>query len=366
MRKTIILVLMFFVVSCSYKKIVIQNKIKEDKDEYTATLIMAGDALIHDAIYNDAYIGQNKYDFNYIFSEIATVVKKHDLAFYNQETIIGGKNMGLSTYPRFNSPEEIGDALIKTGFNLISLANNHSLDKGEEGIINSINYWNKKEAFISGTYDSFENRNKYNVRTINNISYTLLSYTTSTNGLKVPEGREYLLNIYDPEIVKNDIEKYKNKVDLILVSMHWGEEYNHEPNTQQKKIAQHLSELGANIVIGHHPHVIQPIEYINNTLVVYSLGNFISAQIGLNKLIGLIVSLDIVKQNINNSTIISIENIKSELIYTYYKDFKNFKLIPYNKLNDNILNDYKNKLNYYNSLVTKNYNKINTNQIFKE
>ncbi|MDD2181136.1 MAG: CapA family protein, partial [Bacilli bacterium] len=123
MKKTIIiLIIMFLVVGCFSKEVVNKNKVKEDKKEYKLSMIMAGDALIHDAVYKDAYVSENKYDFNYMFEDIKPIIQNYDLAFYNQETIIGGIDLELSTYPRFNSPEEIGEALINTGFNLVSLA----------------------------------------------------------------------------------------------------------------------------------------------------------------------------------------------------------------------------------------------------
>ncbi|MDD2181225.1 MAG: CapA family protein, partial [Bacilli bacterium] len=275
---------------------------------------------------------------------------------YNQETIIGGIDLELSTYPRFNSPEEIGEALINTGFNLVSLANNHSLDKGEQAIINSNNYWKSRDVMVSGTYNSLDDKNKTNIKMKNNISYTLLSYTTTTNGLNLPEGKEYLVNIYSDELVTKDINAIKDKVDVIIVSMHWGEEYNHSPNSSQKRIATHLSELGANIVIGHHPHVVQPIEFIDDTLVIYSLGNLISAQTGFNKLVGMLVSIDIIKNDINDDIIINIDNVQSELIYTHHNNYRNFKVIPYNKLDDNILPNYEEKLKPYIEVI-KDYEK---------
>ncbi|NLM63221.1 MAG: CapA family protein [Mollicutes bacterium] len=364
--------LIFLLVGCANKELKIENKIEfkegkeekiefKEKKEYKLSLIMAGDALIHDAVYKDAYIGDNEYDFSDMFEEIRPIIQNYDLAFYNQETIIGGKNLGLSTYPRFNSPEEIGDALIDVGFNIVSLANNHSLDKGEQGIIHSNQYWRTKDVMVSGTFDSFEDRNKINIQSKNNISYTLLSYTTSTNGIPVPEGKEYLVNVYNDELVKEDIERVRDEADVIIVSMHWGVEYTHTPTSEQRRIANYLAELGADIVVGHHPHVIEPIEFIDDTLVIYSLGNFISAQIGLPKLVGMLVSVDIIKRDINDSIEIDIENVQSELIYTSYSNFRNFKVIPYSKLTDIIFPNFEEKLQPYIEVIKKEEETIKVN-----
>ena len=373
MKKIItVIMLIFLLVGCANKELKIENKIEfkegkeekiefKEKKEYKLSLIMAGDALIHDAVYKDAYIGDNEYDFSDMFEEIRPIIQNYDLAFYNQETIIGGKNLGLSTYPRFNSPEEIGDALIDVGFNIVSLANNHSLDKGEQGIIHSNQYWRTKDVMVSGTFDSFEDRNKINIQSKNNISYTLLSYTTSTNGIPVPEGKEYLVNVYSDELVKEDIKRVRDEADVIIVSMHWGVEYTHTPTSEQRRIANYLAELGADIVVGHHPHVIEPIEFIDDTLVIYSLGNFISAQIGLPKLVGMLVSVDIIKRDINDSIEIDIENVQSELIYTSYSNFRNFKVIPYSKLTDIIFPNFEEKLQPYIEVIKKEEETIKVN-----
>ena len=192
----------------------------------------------------------------------------------------------------------------------------------------------------------------------------MLAYTTSTNGLKTPNGKEYLVNVYSDEIVKEDIEKVRDKVDVVMVSMHWGIEYTHTPTEEQKRIANYLASLGVDIIIGHHPHVIQPIEFIGDTLVIYSLGNFISAQIGLPRLIGMMVSLNIVKKVDNDQITIKIEDVKGDLIYTYYDNFKNFKVIPFSKLNNNLLKNYEKIKEEYIAIIN-NYDKTISVGIFK-
>lgn len=313
------------------------------------SMITAGDALIHSSVYQDAYISGNSYDFTKMLPSIKNLIQGYDLKYYNQETIIGGKDLGVSTYPCFNSPDEIGDAMLDAGFNVVSLANNHTLDRGERAILYSTqNYWPTKEVMVAGSYDSYENRNKIQVREMNGIKYTLLSYTTSTNGINIPYGKNYLVNRYDPEQVKQDIESVKPYTDVIMVAMHWGEEYTATPVNSQKQIAQYLSDLGVNVVIGTHPHVIEPIEYIGDTLVIYSLGNFISAQIGIDRLVGAMVSYDIVKKEDNS---IKIENVKANLIYTYYNGFRNYYVYPFTELNTNILPNYVSLYEKYSNII---------------
>lgn len=341
-----------------------QNKTEKEKEEeekiqtYDLSLVMVGDALIHKSVYNDAYVGNNVYDFKKMFEDIKPIIKDYDLAFYNQESIIGGKTLGISGYPLFNAPDEIGDAMLDMGFNLVSLANNHTLDKKEEGIRYSLDYWKDKDVMTAGSYASEEDRIKDNIKTKNNISYSLLAYTVRTNGLKIPTGKDYLVNVYDKEKVKADIERIRDKVDVLIVSMHWGSEYTNTPTYEEKEIAEYLSSLGVDIIIGHHPHVVQPIDYINNTLVIYSLGNFVSAQDTTNKLTGLMASLNIEKIVDKDKVTINIKDVKGTLIYTYYKNWRNFKVIPYSKLNNSLLSNYQSNYETYSNVIKQYRNEI--------
>lgn len=333
-------------------RIVIDNPNEEATHERRMSIVMVGDALIHGAVYMDAAKGNGKYDFTSMFTDLGPIINNYDLRYYNQESIIGGKKLGISSYPTFNSPDEQANALIQQGFNLVSLSNNHSFDKGEAGLKYSISYWKKQTNVVTaGQYASQKERDAVPVIEKNGIKYAFLSYTTCTNGLRAPAGKEYYVNVYSKSLVKKDVEKAKaNGAEVIMVAMHWGVEYTHVPNGEQKSIAEYLSKLGVNLIIGAHPHVIQPIEYVNNTLVIYSLGNLISAQrvLGLEKIIGLLAGTDIVVDNYGKVTF---ENTNFELLYTYYTAAnKNFKVIPFSKLTNAKLNDYAN--------INKKYRKI--------
>ena len=335
------------------KKTIITTTTTTKKEEpKELSMVMVGDCLIHRFVYTDASNGDGSYSFSKMFTEVEDLIKGHDLAFYNQESNIGGKELGLSAYPRFNSPEEIGDAMVDLGFNLVSLSNNHTMDKGEKGVINSVNYWKTKPGvYYTGQALSLEERES-NIKILekNGIRYAFFAYTTVTNGLLPPTGKEYLTNIYSEEKVKEDIEKVKDKVDLIIVSMHWGEEYTTYPNTSQKNIAKYLSSLGVDLVIGNHAHSIQPVEMIDDTLVFYALGNFISAQDTKDKQTGALVSLKITKQ-LDGKIVFS--DIKADLIYAYFKGSRNFKVYPYSKLDNNLLNNYETYYNKYKAVLTR-------------
>lgn len=360
------------------------SKVNVDDNNHSTSisLIMAGDNLINDKLYNAAKKDDGSYDFKSMYSYIKDIVKNYDLAYYNQETILGGSEIGVSSYPAFNSPYEVGDATIDTGFNLVSLATNHTLDRGEKAIINSLNYWNNKSNVLtSGSYLSNNDRNKINIKEVNNITYTMLNYTYGTNGIKVPEGKEYLVNIWPctgnnpdndtkyqeyKEVVKEDILRVRDKVDLLIVAMHFGVEYTHVPTNYQIDMAEFLSSLGVDIIIGTHPHVIMPITYINDTLVIYSLGNFLSAQDTNNDYsttVGLLSSIKITKNiDKDNNFSIKLSDLNNELIYTTNKD--GYKIIPFSNPDiKDYLNDYERVYNKYANIVRSIDSSININSL---
>ena len=197
--------------SVSVKEKQIKDKEITTKQEDTnkLSMVMVGDCLIHRFVYTDAKNNDGSYSFSKMFTEVEPLIKNHDLAFYNQESNIGGKSLGLSAYPRFNSPEEIGDDMVDLGFNLVSLANNHTMDKGEQGVINSVNYWKTKPGvYYTGQALSEEDReSNIKIKEKNGIKYAFFAYTTVTNGLLPPSGKEYLTNIYSKEKAKADIDK---------------------------------------------------------------------------------------------------------------------------------------------------------------
>ena len=181
-------------------------ELKEEK--YKVSLIAAGDNLIHKSIYNDAKTNDNNYNFIPIYELIKPISSKYDIAYYNQETILGGKELGVSDYPVFNSPKEVGDAMIDAGFNLVSTATNHTIDRGETAILKSREYWNsKKDVLAVGSYSNNEDRDKIRIMEKNNISYSMLNYTYGTNGIKVPTGKEYLVNVWPTNLEINDPKK---------------------------------------------------------------------------------------------------------------------------------------------------------------
>lgn len=390
-NKIVIIVLLLLVVLagfyCGYNKLSSSNnkvEVKEEEKikEYSASLVMVGDLLVHDRLYN-AMKTSDGYNFKPALTYIKDIVKDYDIAYYNQETILGGEEIGLSSYPSFNSPYEVGDAMIDAGFNLVSLATNHTLDRGEKAITNSVNYWNKHPSVLAvGSYLSFEERDKVRIKEVNNITYTMLNYTYGTNGIKVPEGKEYLVNVWPctgnnlesdtkyqeyKEKVKEDIKRVRDKVDVLIVAMHWGVEYTHIPTNYQLDMASFLEEEKVDIIIGTHPHVVMPVTYINDTLVVYSLGNFLSAQetnIDNNTTVGLMTGITITKKVDKDKTEIGLSNLTNELLYTYSKNNRDYKVIPFSNPDiKEYLEDYERIYNKYAKVITNMNDKVIVNNL---
>ena len=378
-RKIIMFILLIFTISIplifSFSKIAFNKQKTEDNKkeeinidnkkpkEMSLSLLMVGDGIVHTTMYENFKDGDS-YNFNPIFEDVKDYIKSHDLAFYNQETAFGGKELGYGGYEHpqgFNSPSEFGDTMLDIGFNLVSLANNHMLDRGEIGVINTRKYWKEKEDVIAvGSYDSVEDREKTIIKEKNGIKYALLAYTTFTNSNStLLINKPYLLNLYDKQKVADDIAKLRDKVDILMVSMHWGNEDYNLQNSKQEEIAKYLSSLGVDIVIGHHPHVIQPIEYIDNTLVIYSLGNFISSQLDDNNLTGLMLSLKITKSLEDSKPNIMISDLLANIVYTHYDgprnttlNRKNHKVIPFNELTVEMLPNYKERYENTKKIIT--------------
>lgn len=347
----------------------------KDRESWPKTtkvsLIAGGDTVVHNDVANYAKKSDGTYDFNPFFSEIKDIITSYDIAYYNQETILGGKDLGYTFYPTFNTPSEFGEAMINTGFNMVSLATNHTYDRGEKAVINSINFWNNyKDVMTNGTALSEEERKDYTIMEKNGITYAMISYTYGLNGFKLPSGKDYLVNVYSDELAKSDIEALRDKVDVLIVAMHWGVEYKLTPTDEQKEQAKYLASLGVDVVIGNHPHCIEPVEWIDDTLIVYSLGNLISNQVilvnnpnyGMKVAIGALASMDFVKTEEKDGTKdVKIENVELDLVYTY-KNTQNkyYKVIPFSKMKDDTyLKNYQSVYEEYASVLKKYDSNVN-------
>ena len=242
------------------------------------TLVMVGDILLHTPVAESARTEEGGYDFSAVFVNLQEDIKAADLALVNQEVIIGGQELKVSGYPSFNAPYELGDALVEAGFDVILHATNHTLDKGKRGVVNCLTFWqeNYPEKVILGIHDSAEDQEEIYVYEQEGIRIAILNYTYGTNGIALPEDMPYAVDLLAKERVINDLGRAKELADFVIVCPHWGTEYKLEESAAQREWAQLFADNGADLVLGTHPHVIEPVKWVDDTLVYYSLGNFVN------------------------------------------------------------------------------------------
>lgn len=315
--------------------------IPEIQEPVTVNVLGVGDNLIHSGIYDQAKrrSTDGTYDFDEAYKEVADIITNADIASLNQETIMA-PIYKPSTYPMFNSPPELAETMIDIGFDVFNQATNHTIDKGEKGLINALDTWdNFPQAKVVGVYENSVDFEE--IRTIekDDITFSFIGMTEYTNGLNLPENSEIILmKTADREKIKQRIEEAKLISDVVVVNVHWGVEYTHSPNQMQRELAEFMIESGADIIFGHHPHVIQPVEYITRSdgtrgIVCYSLGNFISAQNRGPRMIGGMLDVSITKEFENNT--ISITDVEYIPVVTHYgngfADIKNYPLDKYTK-----------------------------------
>lgn len=248
------------------------------------SIIMVGDILLHTPVEESALQEDGTYNFNAIFAKMEPEIQAADLALVNQEVIIGGEEMGVSGYPSFNAPYEAGDALVAAGFDVVCHGTNHALDQGKKGLKNCLSYWQKNypEIAVLGINSSQEAQDTIYIYEQDGIRIAILNYTYGTNGIEIPSDMPYAVNLLEEEKVLADLQKAEELADFTIVCPHWGTEYNLDIGNQQKKWTNLFLENGVDLVLGTHPHVIEPIEMLadeatgNQMLVYYSLGNFVN------------------------------------------------------------------------------------------
>ena len=232
-------------------------------------MVAVGDNLIHPVVYKDAQITGNSFDFKPMYQPVKKDIQNADISFVNQESPLGGDDRPYSGFKNFNTPSSIAQDLVDTGFNFVNGANNHALDQGEQGVRNHIHTWNKfkDQVLFTGVYESEQAHRQIPIKTIKGVKVALLSYTFGTNDHQPTH--DYTVDTFDENKIKQDVKKAKQQSDVVLVSAHWGNEGKHQPNATQKKYAQIFADAGVDVVLGTHPHVIQPVKWVDGSIVNY-------------------------------------------------------------------------------------------------
>lgn len=251
-------------------------------EEQEVTLVMVGDILLHTPVAKSGLREDGTYNFDAVFENVKERIESADLALVNEEVIIGGSELGVTGYPSFNAPYELGDALAEAGFDVVLHGTNHALDKGSRGLENCLRFWEEKhpEIAVLGINESAEAQEKIFVYEQDGIRIAILNYTYGTNGIPMPETMPYGVNLLQEEKVIEDLQQAEETADFVIVCPHWGTEYQLEPSKEQEKWVKLFADNGADLVIGTHPHVIEPVEWYEEEeremLVYYSLGNFVN------------------------------------------------------------------------------------------
>lgn len=252
-------------------------------------MTVVGDLMVHDWQLADALNQSNgTYHFDYSFDQVKDLLSNADLTVGNLETVLAGKDADFTGYPMFNTPEAFAESLRNAGFDLLTTANNHSNDRKEAGVLRTLEVLDRIGLDHVGTYPSKVVQNKIFIKEINNITFAFVSFTYGTNGIPLPKGKEYLINIMTKNFVINEIKKAKAlNPDFVIVLPHMGNEYELMPSQAYIDWVNVMFNSGADLILASHPHVVQPVAYkptmdengvTRNKFVAYSLGNFISSQ----------------------------------------------------------------------------------------
>ena len=259
----------------------------QEAESQEVSRVMVGDILMHTKVYESGLMEDGSYDYDHMFAQVREDIEAADIALVNQEVILGGRELGLSGYPAFNAAYEVGDSLVNAGFDVILHATNHALDKGKKGLLNCIHFWEEcyPDIAVLGIHESQEDAQEIYVQEVNGIRLAILNYTYGTNGISLPKDMPYAVELWDEKQITEDVTRAKEMADFVIVCPHWGTEYVLEETADQRKKAQFLADLGVDLVIGTHPHVVEPVKWVtgtagNETLVYYSIGNFINATSG--------------------------------------------------------------------------------------
>ncbi|MCJ7691078.1 MAG: CapA family protein [Clostridiaceae bacterium] len=340
------------------EKIEVTKEIKDAEDvkeasDIEVSIVAVGDVIVHEeqlkAQYNKA-IG--KYSFNNNFKYVKSHIESADIALANLETTLAGEEKKYTGYPLFNSPSSLVDAMKDCGFDILSTANNHTIDRGSEGVFSTLAEIQKRNLKAVGTRENL-NEKPYIIQDVKGIKIGVISYSYETprsgndktlNAIKIPSKVTNLINTFSYEYIEEDLNKIKVQIDemkrqgaeAIIFVIHWGNEYERKPNVHQISIANKLCDFGVDVILGSHPHVIQPIEFITSektgkrSLVVYSMGNFISNQryeYTDNRYTedGIIVNINIVKSMPSKEIIIS----EASYLPTWVNKYSNNSKVVY-------------------------------------
>ena len=316
---------------------------KIEKIDETISLIALGDNLLHMPVINDGKKEDGSYDYSHIFKNLQPMIKDADVAIIGQETVFGGQDLGYSGYPLFNSPSDMGKTLVNEGFDIVLHASNHVLDKGKKGLLNTINFWKDYPSVtVLGVNETEEEYNDVEIIEVKGARIAVLNYTYSTNGIPIPSDMPYMVNMIDRQKIEKDVIFANENADFTIAFMHWGTEYSTKPDSMQKELSSLMCSWGVDLIIGSHPHVIEPVEWIesengNKMLVYYSLGNFVSRQLEAINLLGGIAKINF---HYDGEKVTIKDDAFMPIVTHYDSNYSSFGVYPLKEYSDDLAKDH--------------------------
>lgn len=301
-------------------------------DAATINLVATGDILMHNTVIASG-LQSGGYNFDHLYAPIKHLLTAGDYASVNLECALAGPSSGYTGYPLFNSPDAIAPALKNAGFDLVVTANNHILDRGYQGALRTMDTLRQAGLDTTGTFKTQPERDNYLIKDLRGIKVGYLAYSYSTNGIPVPADKPYFYNFLDKEQIIQDITALRPQVDLVVLILHWGVEYSPYPTASQRQMAHELFEKGADVILGSHPHVIQPMEVMEvngqDKFVIYSMGNSMGNQNGVERNSGVVLNLQFSKYLTEDKTVLTGINYVPTYIHPYYVgQQRTFRVVP--------------------------------------
>lgn len=318
------------VAGCKKDKAKQTNANVEEKTKYI-DIVACGDNLYHKTVIDSGLQNDGSYDYSDIYEEIQPIVEDADIAIIGQETVFGGKDAGYSGYPMFNTPDEVGDALVDCGYDVVLHASNHVMDKFSSGVERTLEFWEDyPDVTVLGIHPDEDHDDEVEIYEEDGVKIAMLNYTYDTNGIEVPEDKEYLVELIDEDNIESDAKYAEENADFTIAFMHWGVEYSTTPSEEQEELAEKMADWGVDLIIGSHPHVVEPVEWIttdegNEILVYYSLGNFVSRQTDIINLLGGMAQVTLKSEKGK----VTIDDYAFKPVVTYYNyGASGFKVYP--------------------------------------
>ncbi len=333
----IILILMLVVSGCGKNSETEPANTEKSVINETISIVAVGDNLLHMPVVNSGKKADGTYEYSHIFEKLQPLFKNADIAVIGQETVFGGEHLGYSGYPLFNSPSDMGKTLVNEGFDIVLHASNHVMDKWAEGIENTLKFWEAyPQVTVLGINKSEEEKQKVDIIEVKGAKLAVLNYTYGTNGLTLPSDKEYLVNYIDNEKIKKDTEFGEANADFTIAFMHWGTEYSMAPDESQKALCKDMCDWGVDLIIGAHPHVIEPVEWYrsengNEMLVYYSLGNYVSRQLEAKNLLGGLANVEL---KFNGERVYIHDYTFMPIVTHYNTQFSGFGVYPLKNYTD--------------------------------